>query len=526
MDNRTEKAFLGKARHNLKNPVNAILGYSEMLIEDCEDEGLDHLISDIDKLNQAGSEILRSIEEIFNDKALSDPSKSISAIAKEMEMALRTPLNTIIGYSELLLEDSDSIDIDNFVSDINKITESGRMLEKELSSIIKFDSEDVKAIRKQNLNQGNMSMVKDVLESIDPIDETDKKPKELGRILAVDDNKNNTDLLSKRLTKKGHKVITANNGKEAILRLSMDRDGIDVILLDIVMPEMNGYEVLKYLKNDKRFFEIPVIMISSMDDTDSIYRCIENGADDYITKPFEKSILDARISSCIEKKHLRDKEKQLMHELAEEQEKSENLLLNILPEEIAERLKKGESNIATKHDNVTMLFADIVNFTPQSKDLNPNKLIVILNKIFSSFDDLSTKYKIEKIKTIGDSYFAVSGLNDEASTSAINIIKMAKEMIQSVSNINKNTTEMNIQIRIGIHSGSVVTGVIGKHKFAYDLWGAAVNMASRMESTSKPGKIHISDQVKILVKDKFSYKRRKKIEVKGVGLINSYFVVD
>ena len=526
MDNRTEKAFLGKARHNLKNPVNAILGYSEMLIEDCEDEGLDHLISDIDKLNQAGSEILKSIEEIFNDKALSDPNKSISAIAKEMEMALRTPLNTIIGYSELLLEDSDSVDIDNFVSDINKITESGRMLEKELSSIIKFDSDDVKSIREQNLNQGNMSMVRDVMESIDPIDETDKKPKELGNILAVDDNKNNTDLLNKRLTKKGHKVITANNGKEAILRLSMDRDGIDVILLDIVMPEMNGYEVLKYLKNDKRFFEIPVIMISSMDDTDSIYRCIENGADDYITKPFEKSILDARISSCIEKKHLRDKEKQLMHELAEEQEKSENLLLNILPKNIAERLKKGESNIATKHDNVTMLFADIVNFTPQSKDLNPNKLIVILNKIFSSFDDLSTKYKIEKIKTIGDSYFAVSGLNDKASTSAINIIKMAKEMIQSVSNINKDTTEMNIQIRIGIHSGSVVTGVIGKHKFAYDLWGAAVNMASRMESTSKPGKIHISDQVKMLVKDKFSYERRKKIEVKGVGLINSYFVVD
>ena len=144
MDNRTEKAFLGKARHNLKNPVNAILGYSEMLIEDCEDEGLDHLIPDISKLNQAGSEILTSIEEIFNDKALSDPEKSISTIAEEMEMALRTPLNTIIGYSELLLEDSDSIDIDNFVSDINKITESGRMLEKELSSIIEFDSDDVK----------------------------------------------------------------------------------------------------------------------------------------------------------------------------------------------------------------------------------------------------------------------------------------------------------------------------------------------------------------------------------------------
>ena len=524
MDNRTEKAFLGKARHNLKNPVNAILGYSEMLIEDCEDGGIDHLISDINKLNQAGNEILSSIENIFNDKALSDPNKSISVIAEEMEMALRTPLNTIIGYSELLLEDSDSVPIDNFVSDINKITESGRMLEKELSSIIKFDSDDVKGIRKQSLNLGNMSMVKDVMDSINPIDEADKKPKELGRILVVDDNKNNTDLLDKRLTKQGHIVQTANNGKEAVLRLTMDREGVDIILLDIVMPEMNGYEVLKFLKNDKRFFEIPVIMISSMDDTDSIYRCIENGADDYITKPFEKSILDARISSCIEKKHLRDKEKKLMSELAEEQKKSENLLLNILPEDIAERLKAGESNIATKHDNVTMLFADIVNFTPQSKDLKPNKLIVILNKIFSSFDDLSTKYKIEKIKTIGDSYFAVSGLNEDPSKSAINIVKMAKEMIQSVYNINNDTSEMDIQIRIGIHSGSVVTGVIGKHKFAYDLWGAAVNMASRMESTSKAGKIHISEQVKVLVKENFSYQDRNKIEVKGVGIINSYFV--
>ena len=115
MDTRTEKAFLGKARHNLKNPVNAILGYSEMLIEDCEDEGFDRLIPDINKLNQAGNEILASIEEIFNDKALSDPDKSISTIAEEMEVALRTPLNTIIGYSELLLEESDKVDIDNFV---------------------------------------------------------------------------------------------------------------------------------------------------------------------------------------------------------------------------------------------------------------------------------------------------------------------------------------------------------------------------------------------------------------------------
>ena len=119
MDKRTEIAFLGKARHNLKNPVNAILGYSEMLIEDCEDNDLDHLIADIKKLNTAGEQILTSIENIFNDAALDSNEKSITSMAEEMELALRTPLNTIIGYSELLLEDADNVKIDNFSSDIN-----------------------------------------------------------------------------------------------------------------------------------------------------------------------------------------------------------------------------------------------------------------------------------------------------------------------------------------------------------------------------------------------------------------------
>ena len=126
MDKRTESVFLGKARHNLKNPVNAILGYSEMLIEDCEDEGLDHLVPDLQKLNTAGEQILDSIESIFNDTDLAENEKSISSMAEEMELALRTPLNTIIGYSELLLEDTNDIKIDNFSSDINKIKSSGR----------------------------------------------------------------------------------------------------------------------------------------------------------------------------------------------------------------------------------------------------------------------------------------------------------------------------------------------------------------------------------------------------------------
>ena len=524
MDNRTKEAYLGKARHNLKNPINAILGYSEMLIEDCEDEGIVKPLEDLNKLYNAGQEVLSVIEKIFDERALENPESTIITLAKETEILIREPLNTIIGYSELLLEDNESIEIENFQSDINRISESGRLLEAELDSIIKFNTEDDYDILRDNGSNADQSMVQDVLDSIEPIDQKNEKPKIVGKLIVVDDNKNNTELLRKRLFKQGHDVVTANNGREAIVCL-IDNDDTDVILLDIVMPEMNGYEVLKFIKNDKRFHELPVIMISSMDDTDSIFRCIEAGADDYITKPFEKSILDARISSCMEKKKLRDKERELMQELKVERDKSEHLLLNILPKDIAHRLKSGETDIADKHDNISIIFCDLVNFTPQAQKLNPNKLVKILNNIFKTFDDLSKEFGIEKIKTIGDCYFAVGGLKSHKKQSAINIIKLGIQFIKSINLIDQNTPEMDLKIRIGVHTGQIVAGVIGKNKFAYDLWGSSVNMANRLEATCPPGRIQISEHTKILLGDNFNYELKEKTEIKGIGKVNTYIIV-
>ena len=290
------------------------------------------------------------------------------------------------------------------------------------------------------------------------------------------------------------------------------------------MPKMNGYEVLEFLKKDKRYHEIPVIMLSSMDDLTSIYRCIELGADDYVTKPFDKIILEARISACIEKKHLRDKEKELLEEISKEKDKSDKLLLNILPKDIANRLKSGESVIADKHNEVSILFADIVEFTPQTKNLNPVELVSILNDIFSKFDDLSVKYGIEKIKTIGDNYFSVSGLNQNSKISAKNLVSMAIDMIKTINKINSDLKLMELNIRIGIHSGPVVAGVIGKNKFAYDLWGASVNMASRMESSGFKNKIQISERTYELVKDYYKCEIREGVKIKGIGITNTYLV--
>ena len=526
MDSRKKKVFLAKARHNLKNPVNAILGYSEMLIEDCEDENLIYLIVDLKKLLYAGKDILSAIETNFSDQTLSIAEKKISEIGKQTELDIRTPLNTIIGFSELIIEDNPNIGIENFHSDIKKIIDSGRLLEKELSSIIKFDLNSLNTLENNDLGNENFNILEDVLKSIQPLDKNDKKSKIFGRILAVDDNINNTSLLKKRLEKKGHSVITANDGKEALSALLKKENNIDVVLLDIIMPKMNGFEVLKYIRNDKRLFDLPVIMISSMDDTDSIFRCIEYGADDYVKKPFDNAILEARINTSIERRQLREKEKILLMELQIEREKSDNLLLNILPRKIADRLKKGEVTIADKHENVTILFADLVNFTPQAKDLSAQKLVSILNSIFKRFDVSADLYDIEKIKTIGDSYFAVGGLKTKPEEGARKVIQFAIEMILIIKEINNIVEEMNLEIRVGVHTGNVVAGVIGKNKFAYDLWGSTVNMASRLESTSGNGKIQISKETKEILGKSFEYIEREKIDIKGIGKTKTYFIIN
>ena len=514
---REKDALISKARHNLKNPVNAILGFSEMLIEDCEDEGYDTILPDLKKIHGSGTEILKIIEESLSDSNVEGSGDRISEIGRKMEVSLRTPINTVIGYSEMLQEDADDIDIDTLYEDLDKIIKSGKNLTKEIDKVISFNSTEFVEKKGKNLDA-----IKSVLTSIQPIDKEEEMKITKGSILVVDDNENNTTLLKKRLQKIGNYVKTASDGIEALESIKNSR--FDLILLDIIMPNMNGYEVLEFLKKDKRFYEIPIIMLSSMDDLTSIYRCIELGADDYVTKPFDKMILEARISACIEKKQLRDKEKQLLEEIQKEKEKSDRLLLNILPKEIAERLKSGEDLIADKHNEVSVLFADIVEFTPQSQNLRPKELVSILNAIFTNFDDLSIKYNIEKIKTIGDNYFAVSGLQTNNRKSAIDLVKMAKDMILTINDINENINAMTVSIRIGIHTGPVVAGVIGKNKFAYDLWGATVNKASRMESTGDKNKIQVSSETYNLIKEDFDILEKRKVDIKGLGATNTFII--
>ena len=222
--------------------------------------------------------------------------------------------------------------------------------------------------------------------------------------------------------------------------------------------------------------------------------------------------------------NLEDKVRQRTSELIDEKATSERLLLNVLPAPIAERLKMGEHQIVDRFDAVTVLFADIVGFTSLSSRTSPEKLVTMLNELFSTFDRLAEKHGLEKIKTIGDAYMVVAGIPHPIADHATAMALMGLDMLAAIAEFAAKY-DRDLTIRVGIHTGSVVAGVIGQKKFIYDLWGDTVNTASRMESSGIPGRVHVSEVTAALLAENFELESRGPIEVKGKGTMSTFLLV-
>jgi adenylate cyclase len=349
------------------------------------------------------------------------------------------------------------------------------------------------------------------------------------RLLVVDDSKMMRMGIARSLRQLGVELIEeASNGKEALQRLR--DESFDLMLLDVEMPEMTGREVLAEMQKSVQLRGFPVIVISGGQDIDDVVRCIELGAEDYLPKPFSQVLLKARLTSSIEKKRLRDLERMRRQQLQEqheqlerEQEKTENLLLNILPRSVSQRLKSGEKRIADAHQDVSVLFADLVGFTQMSHGMSAERLVNMLDEIFSRFDWIVGDAGIEKIKTIGDCYMMVSGVPEPRADHAVAVVDAGFALLDAMDSFNR-AHGTQLQIRIGVNSGPVVAGVIGMHKFTYDLWGNTVNVASRMESTGVPGRIHVSPSTARHLQEHYVLEARGSVAVKGIGEVDTFFV--
>ncbi|MFM8618889.1 MAG: adenylate/guanylate cyclase domain-containing protein [Opitutaceae bacterium] len=351
----------------------------------------------------------------------------------------------------------------------------------------------------------------------------------LAAILIVDDDEYLRRMIALRLEQFGYQNVTDAPDGEAALDL-IRRQEFDLTILDIEMPRLDGFGVLRALHEDPERRHLPVIVSSGLDDLDAVARCIALGAEDYLLKPLKSEIFRARVSATLERKRLRDIERlrliQLQHErrlLELEQEKTERLLLNVLPRSIASRLKHGERTIAERYEEVTVLFADVVDFSSWAGRTDPEDLVSLLNDLFSRFDQLAGEHGLEKIKTIGDSYLAVGGLPERVADHAGAAARLALGMLGALREFNRDRG-VELSMRIGLNSGPVVAGIIGRRKFTYDLWGATVNVASRMQAAGVPNRIQVSSSTGGLLHGRFQLTPRGSVTCKGVGEVTTFLL--
>ncbi|MGL5064224.1 MAG: adenylate/guanylate cyclase domain-containing protein [Microcoleus sp.] len=303
-----------------------------------------------------------------------------------------------------------------------------------------------------------------------------------------------------------------------------------VILQDLVMPEIDGLQLLRFFRANSLTRDIPTIVLSSKEEVELKAQAFSLGANDYLVKLPDRIELIARIRYH-SKAYMNLQERNLAYKTMQdylvkleiEQKKSQELLLNILPEAIAEKLKKEQGIIADEFSAVSVMFADIVGFTQLSASIMPKELVHLLNDIFSKFDYLAERHGLEKIKTIGDSYMVVAGLPFPRADHADSIAEMALDMQEVIAKYREDVG-VSLSIRIGIHSGPVVAGIIGTKKFIYDLWGDTVNTASRMESHGIPDGIQLSEATYQLIEDKYEFEKRGLISIKGKGQMAAYLL--
>ncbi len=499
-------------RQEFSGPVAAIIGYIDILEEDISANSLGHLAADIARLRRAAVSLQEIVKLITNQD--NGPNVELSKLRHD----LRTPLNAIKGYAEMLIEEEPP---DAFAQDLrNLLNESRRLLTRIEGLTETLGTSGETAPQSSSVDMIASSPALSMIAN-SAADVADGEIARACRILVVDDHESNRDLLVRRLTREGHVVTTAPSGEEALSLV--ERESFELILLDLLMPGLSGFDVLALLKNSITHRDIPVIMISALDQIDSVARCIEAGAEDYMPKPFNPVLLKARINACIEKRRLREREKMFMEQLKVEKEKSEALLLNILPMPIVSRLNLGETIIADHIPDSTILFADLVGFTGLSARLSATRLVKLLNMLFSEFDQLSLEFGLEKIKTIGDAYMVAGGLTGHNSDHAATVAHMALRMLE-VSRSTSEVLGLPIQLRIGIDTGPVVAGIIGTHRFIYDVWGDTVNTASRMESHGVANEINVTEALCQRLRDTFDFESRGIIQVAGKGTMQAYFL--
>jgi len=504
---RTPQALWAHLRHELRTPLNAIIGYSEMLLADADDLGLADYVSDLNQILSAGHQLLQIINDLLapHQVASTDVVFNLESLVANLHYKVRIPLNSIIGFSEILLENATDQRLVDLIADLEKIHSAAELFLSRVNEIVDFSKIDAGLKASGPEVSDRSSLIHRALSSLRELaqDSAAVTGGESGSILVVDDNEINRDLLSRYLERQGHTVRVAHNGRKALEMIATG--AFDLVLLDILMPELNGYQVLQHLKHSETWRDLPVIMISALAEMDSAVRCIELGAEDYLPKPFNPVLLRARVQACLEKKRLRDLEaaqQRKLHELNAALELRNRFIRetfgSYLSDEIVDViLKKGGLKIEGEKRRATILMADLRGFTSLSERLPAEDVVAMLNIYLETMTEIIQKYQGTIDEFIGDAILVIFGAPILRPDDPRRAVACAVEMqlaMTSVNDRNRQAGYPEVALGIGINTGEVVMGNIGsKKRIKYAVVGRAVNLTARIESYTVGGQIFISE---------------------------------
>ncbi len=339
-----------------------------------------------------------------------------------------------------------------------------------------------------------------------------------GRVVVVDDDPLNRAVLEQLLVGLGHEVKLFERAEPALEALEADPE-VDVVLLDLILPGLDGFDTLAQLQQHDTLSEIPVVVISALSETEQIAQCIEGGAVDYLSKPFNPVLLRARLDSCLARRRFRSAERRSRRQLENARKRADDLLRVLLPDEIAVELTETATVLPRLHNHVAVLFADIVGFTRFSEQREPEEILELLQTVIAEWEDMAQTHGVQKIKTIGDAFMGACGLRNTKFHPVTACITMGLAMIKS-----RHLAEVGLQLRVGVHVGPVVAGIVGQQQFQYDIWGDTVNTAARVEENGIVNRVCISKQVFEELDKRYRGIKMDPINVKGKGMMDLYYV--
>jgi adenylate cyclase len=501
------QALWTRLRHELRTPLDAIISNSELLLGDADSLGQADFNANLNLIHSAGQQLLEIINDLLDTKKFTsgDVIFNLASLVANLHYKVRIPINDVIGLSETLLENAAEQGRPDLSADLKKIQSAAEYVRSYIDEIIDFSKIDAGLKKSGAEDAERLALIDQVMLSLRGLaqDSAAVTGYESGSILVVDDNGINRDLLSRYLERQGHAVQVAPNGRQALEMIATG--AFDLVLLDITMPGLTGYQVLQNLKHSETWRDLPVIMISALDEMDSVIRCIELGAEDYLPKPFNPVLLRNRVGDFLEKKRLRDLEEEQQRKLQELNTALElrsrfirETFGSYLSDEIVDTiLREGGLKIEGEKRHATMLMADLRGFTSISERLPAEDVVAMINIYLETMTEIIQKYQGTIDEFIGDGILVIFGAPILRIDDPRRAVACAVEMQLAMSSVNARNRRSGypeVALGIGINTGEVVVGNIGsKKRIKYAVVGRAVNLTARIESYTVGGQIFISD---------------------------------